>query len=68
MIDIKSMTIGELEKLLADLGQPKFRAKQVFQWLHQKQALSFDEIIMALVLAFLPMLGGEAAKLITKRM
>ena len=31
-------------------------------------ALSFDEIIMALVLAFLPMLGGEAAKLITKRM
>ena len=31
-------------------------------------ALSFDEIIMALLLAFLPMLGGEAAKLITKRM
>ncbi len=31
-------------------------------------ALSFDEIIMALVLAFLPMLGGEAAKLVTKRM
>ena len=25
-------------------------------------------VIMALVLAFLPMLGGEAAKLITKRM
>lgn len=44
MTDIKSMTIEELEKLLTDLGQPKFRAKQVFQWLHQKQALSFDEM------------------------
>ena len=31
-------------------------------------ALTFDEIFMALLLAFLPMLGGELAKLITKRM
>ena len=31
-------------------------------------ALSFDELIVALLLAFLPMLGGEAAKLVTKRM
>ncbi len=31
-------------------------------------ALTFDELIMALILAFLPMLGGELAKLITKNM
>ena len=60
MIDIKSMTIGELEKLLADLGQPKFRAKQVFQWLHQKQALSFDEM-SNLPAALRKELAGHAA-------
>ena len=30
--------------------------------------LTFDEMAMALVLAFVPMLGGEIAKLITKKM
>lgn len=30
--------------------------------------LSFDEMAMALIFAFLPMLGGEAAKLIQKKM
>ena len=30
--------------------------------------LTFDEMIFALLFAFLPMLGGEAAKLIQKRM
>ena len=31
-------------------------------------ALTFDEMIMALVLAFLPMMGGELAKAVTKNM
>ncbi len=44
MIDLKSMTESELEELLAGLGQPRFRAKQLFGWLHQKQALSFEEM------------------------
>jgi hypothetical protein len=30
--------------------------------------LQWDEILIALLFAFVPMLGGEAAKLITKRM
>lgn len=42
--DIKSMTIPELEGLLAGLGEPKFRAKQLFSWLHQKRAADFDEM------------------------
>lgn len=43
-IDIKSMNINELEDLLKELGQPKFRAKQIFDWLHAKQVDSFEEM------------------------
>ncbi|MCD7735230.1 MAG: 23S rRNA (adenine(2503)-C(2))-methyltransferase RlmN [Clostridiales bacterium] len=43
MTDIKSLSRPELEALMADLGQPKFRAKQVFQWLHRGVA-SFEEM------------------------
>ena len=41
--DIKSMTVSELEKMLVDMGEPKFRAKQLFKWL-QSGAESFDEM------------------------
>ena len=44
MYDIKSMTKEELGKLMEQLGQPGFRAGQIFNWLHQKHALSFDEM------------------------
>ncbi|MFR2032023.1 MAG: 23S rRNA (adenine(2503)-C(2))-methyltransferase RlmN, partial [Collinsella sp.] len=32
------------KKLLARLGQPQFRAKQIVQWLYQKGASSYDEM------------------------
>ena len=35
MTDLKSLTRQELEQYFSELGQPKFRSKQVFQWLHQ---------------------------------
>ena len=35
MPDLKSMTPEELEVYFKELGQPKFRAMQVFRWLHQ---------------------------------
>lgn len=41
--DIKSMTVTELEFMLGGMGQPKFRAKQLFSWL-QSGAESFDEM------------------------
>ena len=41
MIDIKSMNISELTGLLAELGQPSYRAKQIFRWL-QSGTDSFD--------------------------
>ena len=32
---VKSMTLPELSQVLKDLGQPAFRAKQVYTWLHK---------------------------------
>ena len=42
--DIKSMTLEELTKELAELGEKAFRAKQMYQWMHEKLARSFDEM------------------------
>ena len=41
--DIKSMTLTQMQEAFAAMGEPKFRAKQVFVWLH-KGAASFDEM------------------------
>ncbi len=43
-IDIKSMSLDELNNFLAEIGVEKFRGKQIFSWLHQKTVLSFDEM------------------------
>ena len=44
MKDIKSMTLAELtQEFTTDLGEPKFRAGQVYAWLH-RGARSFDEM------------------------
>ena len=43
MIDLKSLTLQEMTDLLKSMGQPAFRGKQVFTWLH-KGARSFDEM------------------------
>ena len=40
---LKSMTLTELSQVLKDLGQPAFRAKQVYTWLH-KGVRSYDEM------------------------
>ena len=33
--EIKNLTLPELEAALKELGEPKFRAKQVYTWLHR---------------------------------
>lgn len=43
MIDIKSMTPGEITVFLQEMGEPAFRGGQVFSWLHRGVA-SFDEM------------------------
>ena len=43
VIDLKSMLPEELEQFLVSIGEPKYRAKQVFSWL-SKGAESFDQM------------------------
>lgn len=43
-IDIKTFTLEQLEQQILNMNEPKFRAKQVFNWLHQKNVSSFDEM------------------------
>ncbi len=35
MIDLKDFEFDELTEFLKELGEPKFRAKQIFSWLHK---------------------------------
>ncbi len=41
---ISSLPLAALQQQIKALGQPAFRAKQVYQWLHQKQVVSFEEM------------------------
>lgn len=43
-IDIKSQNLSELTAFIEGLGEKSFRAKQIYQWLHVKQAASFGEM------------------------
>ena len=38
MINLKDLQLQELEKFIKELGEPKFRAKQVFGWLYRDSA------------------------------
>lgn len=42
--DIRLLTLEELQDLVKELGQPAFRAKQLNEWIHDKNACSFDEM------------------------
>ncbi len=43
-IDILSLSLAELEVCMLEIGEKKFRAKQVFQWLHVKKAECFEDM------------------------
>ena len=42
--DIKSLTHEELQDLLKGMGEKPFRAGQLYRWMHEKLAASFDEM------------------------
>ncbi len=42
--DIKSLNFKELQEYMLSIGEKKFRAKQVYEWLHRKQVQSFGEM------------------------
>ena len=43
-IDIKSMDMKELQSFIEAMGEKKFRAKQLYSWMHQKLVTDFDEM------------------------
>ena len=42
--DLKSMTLEELTAEVIAAGEKAFRAKQLYQWMHEKLAADFDEM------------------------
>ncbi len=42
--DIKSLTFEELNEVIKGLGEPAFRAKQLYEWMHVKLARDYDEM------------------------
>jgi len=43
-VDIKNLSLEELEDFLQGLGKEKYRAKQIFKWIYQKNATTFDQM------------------------
>ena len=44
MINLYGQELTKLEKLLMDRGQKKYRATQLFTWIYEKKAKTFDEM------------------------
>lgn len=42
LIELTGMELPALQEYLQSIGQPKFRAAQLFDWIHQKRVTDFD--------------------------
>ena len=42
--DLRNMQLDEMTALLKELGQPAFRAKQLFGWIHEKQVREISQM------------------------
>ena len=43
-ICLSDLTLERLTAYIVGLGQPKFRARQIFKWLHQKLVTDFSQM------------------------
>ncbi|MEI6207099.1 MAG: 23S rRNA (adenine(2503)-C(2))-methyltransferase RlmN [Desulfuromonadales bacterium] len=43
-VDLKNLTLPDLEQFLKGKGKERFRATQIFKWLYQRDARCFDEM------------------------
>lgn len=43
-IDIMSLRLNELEEIIISINEKKFRAGQIYEWIHQKRVSTFDEM------------------------
>ena len=42
--DILSLTLKELEDEIISLGEKKFRARQIYEWIHLKRVSDFSQM------------------------
>ena len=42
--DIRKLELPQLKKIVSELGEAEFRAKQIYEWIWKKSATSFDEM------------------------
>ena len=42
--DLRSMYIEELQQVMVEMGEKPFKARQLFDWLHNKRIESYDEM------------------------
>jgi len=43
-LNITGLTLEEMEQLMVSIGQPKYRAKQLFTWLYKKRIHNLEQI------------------------
>jgi 23S rRNA (adenine2503-C2)-methyltransferase len=43
-INLSEIELHELEQVLSDLGQPRFHARQIFQWIYKRGQIDFAEM------------------------
>ncbi|MEL7220209.1 MAG: 23S rRNA (adenine(2503)-C(2))-methyltransferase RlmN [Bacteroidota bacterium] len=43
-MDIRKFNLAELQQIVQEMGEPKFRAKQLQEWIWKKSAHSFEEM------------------------
>ncbi|MBV9470228.1 MAG: hypothetical protein JOZ57_13410, partial [Abitibacteriaceae bacterium] len=43
-MQLLGLNTPELEQALVEMGQPKFRGRQVAEWIYQRGATSFDSM------------------------
>ena len=43
-VDLKGLSLGQLEQLLLDLGKQKYRAKQILHWIYQRGVTDFEQM------------------------
>ena len=56
---ISSLTLAELTAALKAMGQPGFRAKQIFHWVHQKLVTEFSAMLLKITTITLCFLSGS---------
>ena len=44
MRDIKSYSLAQMEEYLLSIGEAKYRAGQIFEWIHKKNIKDIDEM------------------------